>query len=174
MDAFDLQAHARGLIAYPTSNPTTNPSEVELRRALSASYYAVFHALIASGSRLFARGGDALRNQVTRAYNHAAMRKVRDAYVRSPNAPFPPSSAQLNPGAPDIRLTNVARTFAQLQEARHLAVYDLASPITYSTVVVLVAAADAALTDFQAIEAQPETTVSLTALLLADRWTGRG
>ena len=174
MDASDLQAHARGLIAYPTSNPTTNPAEVELRRALSASYYALFHALITAGSRLFARGGDALRNQVTRAYNHTAMRKICDAYVRSPNAPFPPSSAQLNPAAPGIRLTNVARTFAQLQEARHLADYDLASPITYSTVVVLVAAIDSALTDLQAIEAQPKAAVFLTALLLADRWTRRG
>jgi len=174
VDASDLQAHARSLIAYPTSNPTANPSEVELWRALSASYYALFHTLTASGSRVLSRGGDALRNQVTRAYNHTAMRKICDAYIRSPNAPFPPASAQLNPKTPDVRLTNVARTFAQLQEARHLADYDLASSITYSTVVVLVAATDAALTDFQAIEALPETTIFLTALLLADRWTRRG
>jgi len=174
VNASDLQAHAHELIAYPTSNPTPNPSEVRLRRASSASYYALFHTLTASGSRMFSSGGDALKNQVTRAYNHAAMRKVCDAYVRSPNNPFPPLLAQLNPGAPDTRLINVARTFARLQDARHLADYDLASPISYSEVVALVAATDAALTDFQAIEALPETTIFPTALLLADRWTRRG
>ena len=174
MDASDLQAHAHDLIAYPASNPTANPPEVRLRRAISASYYALFHILTASGSNVFLSGGDALKNQVTRAYNHAAMRKVCDAYVRSPNTPFPPLLSQLNPGAPDTRLTNVARTFARLQDARHIADYDLASTISYLNVVALVALTDAALTDFQAIEAQPETVVFLTALLLADRWTRRG
>ena len=172
MDASDLQAH--DLIAYSASNPTTNPSELKLRRAISTSYYALFHTLIASGSRAFSSGGVALTSQVTRAYNHTAMRKVCDAYVRSPNAPFPPTLAQLNPGASDIRLINVARTFARLQDARHIADYDLASAIIYPNVVALVTATDAALTDFQAIKAQPETVVFLTALLLADRWTRRG
>ena len=123
---------------------------------------------------MFSSGGDALKNQVTCAYNHTAMRQVCDAYVRSPNTPFPPPLAQLNPGAPDNRLTNVARTSTRLQNARHLADDDLAAPISYFEVVALVTATDAALTDFQAVEPQPETTILLTALLLADRWTRRG
>ena len=174
MNASNLQAHAHELIAYPTSNPTLHPSKVKLRRACSAYYYALFHTLTESGSRIFRSGGDALGNQVTRAYNHTAMRKVCDAYVRSPNTPFPPLLAQLDPAAPDLRLINVARTFTRLQDTRHLADYDLASPISYFEVVALVAATDAALTDFQAVEPLPETVIFLTALLLADRWTRRG
>ena len=38
----------------------------------------------------------------------------------------------------------------------------------------LVAIAETALTNFDAIQLLPETTVFLTALLLADRWTRHG
>ena len=86
-----------------------------------------------------------------------------------------PHSHQRWPNSILVRQTSASSTSrARLQDARHIADYDLASAIIYPNVVALVTATDAALTDFQAIKAQPETVVFLTALLLADRWTRRG
>ena len=173
MDGADLQQHARTLVTQATGQPAL-AADILLRRALSASYYAVFHALTSAGSRMIAPGNAVLQNQVARAFNHGAMRKVCDAYMRSASRPFPPHLAQLNPAAPDMRLTQVADAFGHLQDARHAADYDLLSAVTLADAVRLLAAGDLAITNFQAIEPLPDTQVFLTALLLADKWTRRG
>ncbi len=102
------------------------------------------------------------------------MRKVCDASARSPDRPFPLALAYLNRGAADPRLTNVAAIFGLLQDARHLADYDLLTFFVLADTLELVEAASLALDDFQAIQSAPGTHIFLTALLLADRWTRRG
>ena len=173
MDAADLQQHARTLMTQAAGLPVL-AADVLLRRALSASYYAVFHALTSAGARMVAPNSDVLRNQVARAFNHGAMRKVCDAYVRSPGKPFTAPLAQLNPSAPDQRLIQVADAFGHLQDARHAADYDLASAVNLADAARLLAAADLALSNFKGVQSAPDTEVFLTALLLADRWTRRG
>lgn len=123
---------------------------------------------------LFAAGGDPLRFQVTRVFNHTAMRKVCDAYVRSPQRPFPPALEHLCPQPPDPRLIGIAAAFVDLQDGRHAVDYDLSAMIEARYAIGLVAVAATALANFDAIQSLPETTVFLTALLLADRWTRRG
>jgi len=123
---------------------------------------------------LFATGGESLRFQAARAFSHTAMRKVCDAYVRSPARPFPSGLEHLNPSAPDQRLVDIANAFARLQEGRYAADYDLSTEIEIAYAAELVRMAEEALIKFDAIQSQPETTVFLTALLLADRWTRRG
>ena len=172
--AADLVAHARGLIREHQSRSGAAFGDVELRRALSSAYYGLFHRLTTAGSIPFAASGDALRFQVARAFSHSAMRKVCDAYVRSPTRPFPASVQHLNPTAPDPRLSTVADAFAQLQEGRHAADYDLSTVVEPPYAAELVRLAETALADFDAIQSLPETTVFLAALLLADRWTRRG
>ncbi len=156
------------------AQPASVPDEVIARRALSSAYYGLFHRLTTAGAAPFVLGGDALRFQAARAFNHAAMRKVCDAYVRSPERPFPPSLEQLNPSKPDPRLIGVARAFARLQEGRYAADYDLSAAIQTADAARLVGLAETALADFDAIQSLPETTTFLAALLLADRWTRRG
>ena len=172
--AVDLIAHARGLITEHQRRLGTASSDVELRRALSSAYYGLFHRLTTAGSMPFAGSGDTLRFQVTRAFSHSAMRKVCDAYVRSPTHPFPVSLQHLNPAAPNQRLSAVADAFAQLHEGRHAADYDLSTVIEAQYAAELVRLAETALADFDAIQSLPETTTFLAALLLADRWTRRG
>ena len=170
MNAADLVQHARRLIAPPAAAP----AEADLRRAVSAAYYAVFHALTVAGAQSVAGGNVPLQSQVARAFNHTAMRKVCDAYVRSPARPFQqPGLGHLNPAAPDLRLSGVAASFAELQEARHAADYDLTYAVSLSDARLLVDLADAALADLAAVQPFPDTQVFLTALL-ADRWTRRG
>ena len=173
MDAADLHQHARTLMTQAAGLPAS-AAEILLRRALSASYYAVFHALTSAGARIAAPGDDVPRSQVARAFNHDAMRKVCDACVRSPSKPFPVSMARLNLTAPDQHLIQVADAFGHLQDARYAADYDLSSVINLADVARLLAAADLALGGFQAIQSDPDTQIFLTALLLSDRWTRRG
>lgn len=174
MHPLDLRDHARDLIDPRLNPPGRPPVETKLRRAISASYYALFHTLTAAGAEVIAPANPVLQSQVARAFAHSSMRKVCDAYVRSPGQPFPPALAQLNPGTPNSRLVNVVTTFASLQEARHLADYDLMSRVDYPSTVRPVGAADSAISNFTAIQTLPETQVFLIALLLADRWTRRG
>jgi len=172
--AFDFVWHARRLIVEQSIPSLKISGDIELRRALSSAYYGLFHKLTTAGSMPFAIGGESLRFQAARAFSHTAMRKVCDAYVRSPARPFPPGLEHLNPSAPDQRLASIANAFARLQEGRHAADYDLSTVIETPYAAELVRIAETALADFDAIQALPETTVFLTALLLSDRWTRRG
>lgn len=172
--AAELVRYARELIGvhYVRSSGTTD--DVVLRRAVSSAYYGLFHRLTTAGSMPFVAGGEPLRFQAARAFSHSAMRKVCDAYVRSPARPFPPGLEQLSPSPPDKRLIEIALAFARLQEGRHVADYDLSAVVEAAYAVELVGFAETALADFDVIQSFPETTVFLTALLLADRWTRRG
>lgn len=172
--ASELIRHARELIGGQYGLPGSTSDDVVLRRALSSAYYGLFHRLTTAGAMPFAGGGEPLRFQAARAFSHTAMRKVCDAYIRSPARPFPTGLEQLSPSPPDQRLVATARAFARLQEGRHLADYDLSAVIEISYVAGLVSMAETALADFDAIQSLPETTVFLAALLLADRWTRRG
>ena len=172
--ATELVRHARELIGGQYGAPGSAPDEAALRRALSSAYYGLFHRLTTAGSMPFAAGGEPLRFQATRAFSHTAMRKVCDAYVRSPASPFPTGLEKLSPNPPDKRLIGIAFAFARLQEGRHSADYDFSVVIEPPYASELVSLAEAALADFNAIQSLPETTVFLAALLLADRWSRRG
>jgi hypothetical protein len=172
--AAELVRHTRKLIGAQYARLDSTTDDVVLRRAVSSAYYGLFHRLTTAGSMPFAVGGEPLRFQAARAFSHSAMRKVCDAYIRSPARPFPPGLEHLSPSPPDRRLIEIARAFARLQEGRHVANYDLSAVNKASYAAELVGFAETALTDFDAIQFLPETTVFLTALLLADRWTRRG
>ena len=172
MKADDLLEHARRLIAPPAEVST---DEADLRRAASAAYYAVFHALTTAGAQSVAAGNIPLQNQVARAFSHTAMRKVCDAYARSPARPFQqPGLAHLNPATPNLHLSGIAEAFAELQEARYAADYDLTYTIGTLDAALLVGLADAALVELAVVQFLPDTQVFLTALLLSDKWTRRG
>lgn len=102
------------------------------------------------------------------------MRKVCDAYVRSPSSPFPIGLKHLNQRPPTPHLIRIARAFGLLQEGRHVADYDLFATIEFEDAAELVRLCRSAFQDFEAVKTLPETTIFLTALLLDDRWTRRG
>lgn len=172
--ATDWMTHARHLLAPPTDAGLAGAAEVDLRRAVSAAYYGLFHALTLAGSSVFAKGGDNLRFQTTRAFSHTAVRKVCAAYVRSPLKPFTVGYEHLNEHQPSPELIVVARTFELLQEGRYSADYDLLAKIEVEEAERLVELAEAALTALETVQTRPDTIVFLTALLLSDKWTRRG
>jgi len=150
------------------------PTQADIRRSISALYYALFHELAAAGAAVFASSGEALRAQVVRAFAHATMREVCKTYVQARTGPFPKPYDTLITAARDPRLVSIAKTFIALQEARLTADYDLSVVYTRQEALDLLYLARAAHKDFGDIERSPDTQVFLTALLLADRWTRRG
>ena len=63
--------------AHLAARETRKPKQASLRRGVSATYYALFHLLIAEGARRLAPSKpDCLRTLVQRAFNHSDMRNV--------------------------------------------------------------------------------------------------
>ena len=117
----DLLASA-SLLAAATKG---KPSQVNLRRATSAAYYAMFHCLARSGADLFVGGAGAERSkhawkQVYRAIDHGlAKTACRDGIVTK----FPKP------------IEDFANTFVTMQTKRHSADYDPTARFTKSEVV---------------------------------------
>jgi hypothetical protein len=97
-------------------NPA-NPVQADLRRSVSAAYYALFHLLISetiSHWRL-----DSSRDALGRMFEHSLMKKASGRISDSRLFPFTgedPAVVQ--------NLKTVARAFGHLQDKRHVADYD--------------------------------------------------
>ena len=164
----DHQAFAAELLYKP------NALEIEVRRAISACYYGLFHRLATQGAAVFGLGGTELRHQAARAYSHSTMRKVCEQYVRSAKQKFPAPLDRLVPTTSDSRLITVADAFVQLQDARHAADYDTNTDFDRRSGLEMLQLAESSHRQLDQIQHLPETHVFLAALLLADRWTRRG
>ncbi len=105
------------------------PKQANLRRSVSAAYYAFFHFLIEEVTRLSfgsLRAQAPMRNFAGRAFVHNKMKSVCEDFQKQT-----PSSKLLKPWwgrlpiADNADLILVAGTFVDLQQQRHTADYDL-------------------------------------------------
>ncbi len=102
------------------------PSETNLRRAVSATYYALFHYLIDRSTRQWV-GESAelrsLRDLLGRGFQHSEMKEACKAFAGS----LPHHLAAQIPTGSTIpsELRKLAKLFCDLQESRHSADYDL-------------------------------------------------
>ncbi len=151
------------------------PKQVNLRRAVSSTYYALFHRLIndavsqTTGPR---SDGRATREAMSRWFRHGTMARTADLFAR------PLSIKRSNPlrrllvddavKPPTPRLppdlVALAETFAALQEARHTADYDLSAWYSRATARALVERGHAAFDAVANLRGQP--TYGLFLLLL--------
>lgn len=104
------------------------PKQANVRRAVSATYYGLFHFLGDEAGRAFVGGGPTrrpLRTALARALEHGSVRAACER-MAAPGAPGSlPASIRgcwRGPLSPDLR--TFAKTFADLQDARHRADYD--------------------------------------------------
>lgn len=167
----DLLDHAQRLL-LPLAGV---PAQTDLRRSVSASYYAVFHLLVeAASGQLGQSASPVLRLRIARAFGHREMRSLCEHLIKvTPGfVPKPLAGLIAAPVHPDLR--DIAAAFVDLQDARHYADYDFASAFTLPFAANMLANAQRCASAWPAIQALPETTTFLTALLLADRWTRRG
>jgi uncharacterized protein (UPF0332 family) len=107
----DLIEHA---LFLATLNPG-QPKQADLRRAVSAAYYALFHLLTAEAAENWKHQHQ--RHRFARLFNHGRIKQV----ASNLSLPKTQDAVQANIGA---NLKTVAESFVMLQQQRHTADYD--------------------------------------------------
>jgi hypothetical protein len=163
--AADLLAQARVL----ANMDSTRPRQASLRRSVSTAYYSLFHLLVAACIQRFSPIlPAALGPRIGRALAHSEMKEVCLAVTRSNLGNI---FTVLAPSGFSLNLRNLADAFVDLQEARHLADYDLTASHTRAEVLEVILLAEQASADWKLIQTSEEAGVFLSALLFARRWS---
>ncbi len=109
----DLLKQAFDLVEKDYANPT----QADLRRAVSSAYYAVFHLLVRETTQHWSR--DSSRDALGRMFEHSLMKKASGRISDLKHFPF---------GGEDPVVVGSLRTvgefFVELQDRRHVADYD--------------------------------------------------
>jgi hypothetical protein len=117
-----LLEQANRLIAPPPAGP---PRQVDLRRAISAAYYAVFHATLTAAADHYVGAANRATSQYTLAYRSVDHRELRElcSKVSAPNL-----SGRLTQYVPDggfdVDIRAYAQALLELQEKRFDADYN--------------------------------------------------
>jgi hypothetical protein len=99
--------------------------DVDFRRAVSASYYAVFHLIAAAvAEQVSPQEPDGLRGRSQRALEHRAMKNAMARFL-TPDSVKRLSEEVAVPCAYSPDLATIADIFEELQDERHLADYDV-------------------------------------------------
>lgn len=126
------------------------PRQVDLRRAISSAYYAVFHSISAAMADEFVgvtRRTTKLYALAYRGVDHRALRDLCNA-TRNPQLPAKYQSyAPPNGFEPTIRV--FASAVKDLQKKRHEADYDPSSRVTTSDATLAIVTARIAIARFQ-------------------------
>ena len=141
------------------------PTQVSLRRSVSASYYALFHFLVDEATKLLLSGNDrsALRDCLARAFHHSAMKQTAVEFTKQSIAPKLSHGFRQMPVQQP--LIDVASAFVQLQEARHDADYNRSRRFTRREVLDLVDLTDLAFRDWRQVRGSLPADTFLTGLL---------
>jgi hypothetical protein len=125
------------------------PRQVDIRRAISAAYYATFHATITAAADQFigATHRDTSRyGLVCRSVSHAWLRDLcREVQKPTLSNRFKPHAPSNGFGA---NITAFAAAVVELQEKRHAADYDVMIRMNKSDAVLAISTAKAALRRF--------------------------
>src|ERR1700749_1747116 len=97
-------------------NLPLDPPQVNLRRAVSAAYYGLFHLLTGEAAGNWKHQSQ--RDRFARMFDHGRMKACSSKVL---SHPLPVDAAEIHI-AMDLRL--VADSFIKLQQARHTADYD--------------------------------------------------
>ena len=101
--------------AYHLANKENdNPTQASLRRSVSTAYYALFHLLIDEAVSNWSV--ERHRSALARTIEHKTMKKACDDYVKDFYSSGKPECG--------VKLMNVAKSFAILQQRRLIADYD--------------------------------------------------
>ncbi len=128
----------------------TRPKQVNLRRAVSAAYYAMFHLLIASAVNNWRI--ERQRADLSRAFEHRKMKGVCNNLVST-----------------SAELALVAETFVVLQQNRHRADYDNARVWTRVEVRDHIRSVKDAFAAWSRVRNQPQAQDFLLTLFVPER-----
>jgi hypothetical protein len=142
------------------------PKQANLRRAISAAYYAVFHLLIdeACRAQIGALHDQAPFRQVLgRAFAHGVMKEACKSFgggtLKKGVAKGLPAGFKI-PG----EIQDLAATFVDLQDNRHLADYDLTERFKRSDVLTLITGLKRDIDEFQSLAPTDEKKFFLACL----------
>ena len=162
--ASDLLVQARALCYLDPKKP----KQANLRRAVSAAYYALFHLLIDEALNVVSPASPAgLAHLIRRAFNHADMKAACKGFGSS-NPQTQLQSLITLPVNSDLAL--VANTFVDLQSYRHLADYDTTDTWSRLQVLAHIQAVENAITAWKKVRSSNDAKVFLTSLLLYKQW----
>lgn len=116
-----LLQQAANLIAPPLKGP---PLQVNIRRAISAAYYAVFHAVLTAAADQYVgvtRRADPHYGLVYRSVNHG---RLKDLCAELSKASAPKRYQPYLPSGGMSGFSSFATALIDLQERRHEADYD--------------------------------------------------
>ena len=117
--AREMLDHASKLVAVPVS------TDADFRRAVSASYYAVFHLISAAvAEQAYPPTPSELRGRFQRALEHRSAKNAMQSFVTRESI----KSLAKDPGISCIYnqdIADIAKAFGELQDARELADYDV-------------------------------------------------
>jgi uncharacterized protein (UPF0332 family) len=145
------------------------PRQVDVRRAISAAYYAIFHAAITAAADQFI--GVTNRDQsryglAYRSVNHTWLRDLcREIQKSTPSSKF---KSHAPAAGFDPNITSFAAAVVELQEKRHSADYDVMIRMNRSDAALAIAEARAALHRFSTAS-EPQRSAFLSLLLFPPR-----
>jgi uncharacterized protein (UPF0332 family) len=146
-------------------------SQADIRRAVSAAYYALFHLLVEAATDLLCpKQPSGLQARFRRAFLHSGMKVVCKQFEAGRILNMSPEMRDLFTEPIEPELLNVAKAFRDLQAIRHSADYDLDTPISGDDAKIQLRKADHAFRDWQAIQTTNNAKAFLTALLLHRHW----
>lgn len=162
-------AHSLRLLESKAAPPTPDgPPDVDMRRAVSASYYALFHHLSEAAVRQIApQTPPEVANRVHRWLDHAEMKRVCVEFAR-PHL-RPPLRDLLGDTA-SLEMKTVATAFLRLQEARHSADYAIEYKVTRLQAQEFITMAVKAIGAWNSICPSAESNIFVLSLLLWKKW----
>ena len=152
----ELLEHAAGLVSKD------DPSSADLRRAVSAAYYALFHLLISKTVAHWSHVES--RDDLARMFDHRVMKAASKSVLNEKQNPFQGGDATT------VRqLRAVAQAFIDLQEKRNTADYDNAAQCTHTEAERALRIAARAFDSWESIENQAMAQNYLVSLLIKPR-----
>lgn len=142
-----LFEQAAKLIAPPPAGP---PRQVDLRRAISAAYYSVFHYILTAAADEFIGVTKRTTNRYTLVYrsiDHRGLRELCNEMKKPQQTAKYQNYAPANGFGPNIQA--FASAVIELQEKRHIADYDPSSRVKTSDARLAIATAKSAIQRFQ-------------------------
>jgi uncharacterized protein (UPF0332 family) len=148
---------------------TGRPRQVDIRRAISAAYYAIFHATITAAADQFVGMTNRDENRyglLYRSVDHKWLRELcKEVQKSTPSSNFRPYTP---PGGFGVDIAAFAAAVVTLQVKRHTADYDVMVRMNRSEAVLAIAEARAALGRFDRA-GQQQRLAFLSLLLFSPR-----
>jgi uncharacterized protein (UPF0332 family) len=137
--------------------------QVDLSRAVSTAYYALFHLLVSEAAANWHQ--EPLRHTLGRIFEHGKMKSACEARISELNSYFesnPPASREQ---VVCIHLHWIARTFVQTQQQRNDADYNTAKEWTDTEVATLIASVAQAFKSWRIIRGELAAQSLLVSML---------